>query len=115
MFEQLIFLFGILLVYTNGTGLGLALWCLTPLSTIFQLYRIGHFIGGGNRSFLKKTTDLLQVTDKLDHIMLHRVGWYRFILSMCSVEMILYIGVYSSRQPVPMLFTSAPMYSSSLL
>jgi len=26
----------------------LGLWCSTPLQTIFQLYRGGQFIGGGN-------------------------------------------------------------------
>jgi len=46
-----------------------------PFSTIFQLYRGGQFIGGGNRSTTtrRKTTDLPQVTDKLYHIKLHRV------------------------------------------
>jgi hypothetical protein len=44
------------------------LWCLTTLSTIFQLYRGGQFIGGGGGS-----TDLSQVTDNLYHIMLYRI------------------------------------------
>ena len=29
-------------------------WCLTPLPTIFQLYRGGKFIGGGNRRIRRK-------------------------------------------------------------
>jgi len=37
------------------------LLCLTPPSTIFQLYRGVRFIGGP-----EKTTDLSQVTDKLN-------------------------------------------------
>jgi len=36
----------------------MVLRCLTQILAIFQLYRGGSFIGGGNR---KKTTDLPQI------------------------------------------------------
>jgi hypothetical protein len=53
---------------TNRSQIKVGLWCLSPLSTIFKLYRAVSAIGGENQEYTEKTTHMAQVTDKLCHI-----------------------------------------------
>ena len=53
---------------TWSRRLGAGIWCLMPLSTIFQLYRGGHFYWWSK----------LQVTDEF----YHTIMWYQVHLKL---------------------------------
>ena len=84
------------------------LWCLMPLSTIFQLYRGCQFYWWRKSEYLQKTMDLPQVTDKISHTVVsstHRLSEIRTRTTLVVIGTNC-IGSYKSNYHMIMTMTA---------
>jgi hypothetical protein len=96
------------------------LWCLTSLSTIFQLYRGHPFYWWKKQEYPEKTTDLPQVTDiTLYGVHLARAGFELTMLVVIGTDCIgscksNYHTITNTTAP-PIFYVQTSIYFSMIL
>jgi hypothetical protein len=94
----------IISIFLSGLGLG----CLTPLSTIFQLYRCGQFYWWREKKYPEKTTDRPVVSHVTNYITqycrihfafsgirTHNISGDRYLLHKCSCTLLfIFVVIY---------------------
>ena len=74
---------------SNMFHLAYDVWCLTPLSPIFQLYRGGQFYSWRKPEYPEKTTDLPQVTDVIVYDIYIRCKYIKsWIIQTVTIELL---------------------------
>ena len=76
------------------------IWCLMPLSIIFQLYHGDEFFFGGGAEYPERTTDPWKATGKLFHLRLRAdCTFFGNLQSYARFHAVLVIGLYELLDP----------------